>query len=220
MADWRRLRWLFPAAVAVALVPVHVPALLLFPYKAEAAGFTVRSETPLPPAQLRPILDDAARRLARSPLAPAERHFNIYLTQGGWRWRWLALNAASSFAVTRSLTGNTVLNRSDLARGVVHAPRTVGAQRGLASDIAHESTHNLLYRHFGLWRTYGAPKWLVEGYCDHVAGESTLDQATVAQLEANGITHPAIDNYYARLRVERELAAVGGSVDRLFDQSR
>lgn len=219
MPGWRRLRWLLPAAVAVALAPVHVPALLLFPYTAEAAGFTVHSEAPLPPDQLRPILDDAAKRLSRSPLT-AGQHGDLYLTQGGWRWRWLALNAAGSFAVTRSLTGVSVFNRSDLARGVVQAPRKVGPERGLASDIAHEATHTALYRHFGLWRIFNAPTWAVEGYCDHVAGESTLDQAAVARLEALGIQHPAIDNYYGRLRVERTLAANGGSVDRLFVEAR
>jgi hypothetical protein len=215
-----RLRWLIPAAFLIAFAPVHIPALLLFPYEAKGAGFTVRSETPLPPERVQPILADAARRLVGSPLAANRPDWNIYLTQGGWRWRWLALNAADAFAVTRSLTNNTILNRSDLAAGVVYAPRAIGGTRGLASDIAHETTHGLLYRHFGLWRTFTAPKWAVEGYCDHVAGGSTLDAATVSRLEAQGIKHVTIDNYYARLRVERTLADNGNSVDKLFEQAR
>lgn len=216
--DW--LRWILPAAVLVAFAPVHVPALLMFPYKAQGAGFTVRSETPLPPDRLAPILADAAARLATSPLAADRPHWNIYLTTGGWRWQWLALNAADSFAVTRSLTDNTILNRSDLAEGRVHAPREVGEWRGLSSDIAHEVTHGLLYRHFGLWRTFTAPKWAVEGYCDHVAGESTIDAATAARLEADGIAHPVIENFHARQRVDKILAANGNSVDRLFESAR
>jgi hypothetical protein len=215
----RRLRWLLPAAVVIGFAPVHAPALLMFPYKAQGAGFTVRSETPLPPEQLQPILAEAARRLATSPLARDRPGWNIYLTEGGWRWRWLALNSAKWFAVTRSLTSNTIFNRSDLAAGVVHAPRAIGNTRSLASDIAHEATHGLLYRHFGLWRTFTAPTWAVEGYCDHVAGESTLDAASVARLEASGVHHSAIDNYYARLRVERTLAANGNSVDKLFNEA-
>jgi len=215
-----RLRWLLPAAVLVAFVPVHVPALLLFPYEARGHGFVVRSETPLPPERIQPILAEAQRRLASSPLAAGRPDWNVYLTTGGWRWRWLALNAANSFAVTRSLTNNTILNQSDLATGRVRAPRAIGNSRLLASDIAHETTHGLLYRHFGLWRTFAAPKWVVEGYCDYVAGESTLGAAEVAALEARGIEHSAIDNYYARLRVDQTLAANGRSVDKLFEEAR
>jgi len=40
----RWLRWIPVAATVLVLAPVHAPALLMFPYKAETHGITVRSE--------------------------------------------------------------------------------------------------------------------------------------------------------------------------------
>lgn len=219
LARW--MRW-FPVAVTVlALAPVHAPALLMFPYKAEAHGFTVRSEMPLLPGQIEPILADAQRRLQTSPLAdrPAEEH-SIYLTRGGWRWDWLAIGSRETFAVTRMFTENTIVNRSDLARNLVFARRAIGSQRSLSSDIAHEVTHSLIRDAFGLKTALTAPKWVVEGYCDYVSGDSTLSADDVAKLEAAHVDHAVAATYHARLRVADILARNGHSVSRLFAEAR
>lgn len=216
----RWMRWLPVAITVLALAPIHAPALLLFPYKAEAHGITVRSEMPLLPAQIEPILADAQARLSTSPLAGKPERHSIYLTRGGWRWDWLALGSRETFAVTRMFTENTIVNRSDLARNLVFARRTIGAQRSLSSDIAHEATHSLIRDRFGLWTALTAPKWVVEGYCDYVSGDSTLSDADVAKLEAANIDHAVIATYHARLRVADILAKNGGSVSRLFAEAR
>lgn len=217
----RWLRWIAVAAIVVVLAPVHLPALLLFPYKTEAHGFTVRSEMPLPPRLIGPILADAQARVQTSSLAnrPVQRHA-IYLTRGGWRWNWLAMGSTETFAVTRMFTENTIVNRSDLARNLVYARRRIGAERSLSSDIAHETAHSMIRERFGLVTTLTAPKWVVEGYCDHVAGESTLTPAQAAAMEAAGIEHSTLANYRARLKIGEILRANGGSVERLFAQAR
>lgn len=117
-------------------------------------------------------------------------------------------------------TENTIFNRHDLARNLVYSRRTVGAQRRLSADIAHEVTHSLIRDHFGIMKSLSAPKWVIEGYCDHVAGESTLSADEVARLQAAHIVHPVVANYHARLRVAGILRQNGNSVDRLFAEAR
>lgn len=217
---WPRLRWFAVAAILTVEAPVLAPALLLFPYKTVARGYTVRSEMPLPPAALDRVLADAERRINTSPLARGERPANLYLTTGGWRWNWVSLSQSQNFAVTRFFSDSVVLNRTDLARNLVFSRREIGSQRGLSSDIAHEVTHGMIYHHFGLFTALTAPKWVIEGYCDHVAGESTLSAADVAQFEAAHVQHAVMDNFRARLRVTNALAANSGSVDRLFAEAK
>jgi hypothetical protein len=54
-----------------------------------------------------------------------------------------------------------------------------------------------------------------EGYADYVARESTLSDADVARLRAQGRSDPAIFYHNARIRVSDALAH-GESVDRLL----
>ncbi len=216
----RWLRWIAVAVILIGEAPVLAPALLLFPYKTEVRGFTVRSESPLPEAELDHVLADAERRIATSPLARGTQPRNLYLTTGGWRWNWVALSQRENFAVSRFLTDSIIFNRTEVARNVVYSRRQIGSKRALSSDIAHEVTHGMIRHHFGMLTALTAPKWVVEGYCDYVAGESTLSPAEVARLQNAHITHGTVENFHARLRVARELAANGGSVDRLFADAR
>lgn len=78
----------------------------------------------------------------------------------------------------------------------------------------------MLRRHFGFTVDFTKPQWVREGYCDHVAGESSLSEQDVAQLQATGAHHPALPYFLGRKRVAASLAVNGGSVDRLFDEAR
>lgn len=215
----RAVRGAVIAAALVAAAPICAPQLLAFPYRAEAGATTVWSEAPLPAAALRPVLDDAARRVASSPLARMPEGRRIFLTSGGWRWRWLALGAQDSFALTRA-TGAVVVNRSDLATNRVWNGAAIGGQRSLSAVLAHEACHGTERRRYGLTVQARTPAWLFEGYCDYVAGESSLSDADAARLEANQQPHPALVYYHGRRRVAQALAANGGDVDALFAAAR
>ncbi len=169
--------------------------------------------------QLTAILTDADRRVATSPLSNPPEHRHVFLTQGGWRWHWLALQSSGSFALTRPLGTGIVLNRSDLAAGRVYNGRQIGGTRSLSAVIAHETTHDMIRRHFSILDSAFFPTWLTEGYCDHVAGESSLTAEEVARLKTRGQSHPAVLYYEGREKVSSMLAANGGSVDRLFAEA-
>lgn len=204
------------AAVAAFISPLAAPQLLAFPYHAASHGSEVWSEAPLPQDQLDRVTARAAALDAASPLANrAGEPRHVFLTQGGWRWTWLALQTRDAFAVTRAVGGAVLINHNDLtADRVVNA---FGRTRTLSGVLAHETCHGMERRRFGVITSdMLTPQWLREGYCDYVAQESTLTGAEVARLRAEGRSVPALVYYQGRQRVAAALAANGGDVDALF----
>lgn len=213
-------RWHIGAAAAavVLALPVAVPQVLAFPYHARSHGNEVWSETPLPQAQLDSVIARSAGLVAASPLAdPAGEPRHIFLTNGGWRWTWLALQNRGTFALTRAANEAVIINRSNLAADRMANGRPGADRRTLSGIIAHETCHGMERRALGIVASdIRAPQWLREGYCDHVARESTLTPADVVRLQAEGRTPPALVYYQGRQRIEAELARNGGDVHALF----
>lgn len=190
--------------------PLLAPQALAFPYRTDTAIGPVWSEQELDPAMLEATANYVQQRMATTPLAEADEQRPIFVTSGGWRWLWLANLSHGSLALTRPITKAVVVNRTDPATGQITASRTLGGV------VAHEFTHGLIRRRYGEIAARTFPTWKVEGYSDHVGGESTLDAADVAELEANGEDHPALIYFQGRQRVAAELERNGGSVDALF----
>lgn len=197
--------------------PLRAPRLLAFPYEAQVGADRVYSSVPLKPTALAAILGRANRLAAASPLASGTEGREIYLTDGDWRWKWLAATSGGAFAFTRAFSNAVIVNRADLAGDRVFNGAAMGGERPLSSVIAHEKCHGMVRRHFGVVREQTAPLWLREGYCDYVAGGSSLTDAQADQLEASGSRHPALPYVRGRQKVAALLAANGGSVDQLFD---
>lgn len=214
---WRQvLVW---AAAAVAVGPFVAPELLAFPYQDTFGADRVWSTAPIPRARMAAILADANARVAASPLAAGSEGRRIFLTDGGWRWRVLALQSHYAFALTRAFREDMIVNRSDLPTDTVHNGLGDGRTRSLAGIVAHEKCHGMERRHFGLMADLNKPVWLREGYCDYVAGESTLTDAEVEVMRRSDPNHPALPYYEGRRKVTAILAANGGDVDRLFAEA-
>lgn len=196
--------------------PFVVPEVLAFPHQEDFGADRVWSVGPIPRDIMASILADANARTIRSPIAVGSEGRRIFLTDGGWRWKLLALNNQGGFALTRAVREDLIFNRSDVLAGTVQNGAELGGFRTLAGVIAHEKCHGMERRHFGLMVTLTAPTWLLEGYCDYVAQESSLSNADVAQLKAKGESHPALPYYEGRRRVAAILQANGGNVDELF----
>lgn len=196
---------------------VVAPQLLAFPHVADVAGTRVYAEAPIDRAAVARVLARADARLATSPLYREPVGTRVFLTNGGWRWRLVALTSGQSLGFTRPLSDlvsdAVVLNRSDVARDRIATPF---GGRSLSGVIAHERTHIIMRRRLGLVAGIALPTWIGEGYADHVAGESTLSAAQVAQLRVEGEDHPALFYFEARRRVEAALAANGGDVEALL----
>jgi hypothetical protein len=188
-----------------------MPQLLFFPYEARAGSWTIHAEQPIP-ADIARVVARADTLLAASPIdAPQPRH--VFLTDGGWRWEALALTSRKAFGFTRPWRHPIVINRNDVAGDVVLNGRAVGGRRSLSGTLAHEACHGLLWDRYGLVAGLRMPAWQVEGYCDHVARESSLDDGTARRLRAEGSDHPGLLYWQGRRRVAALLAQAGGDVD-------
>lgn len=214
---WRRLLG-FDRRSLVALAVIALPAaaaarpsLLPWGWHGQVGRFDVYAEAP-PVPRLRAELARSAALLHTSPIDEAALRPTLYLTDGGWRWHLLALAQGDAFAVTRPMLGGTVVNRSDVAQDAVFAR---GYRRTLSGVVAHETVHVLQRDRLGLAGYARLPAWVKEGYADHVAQESTLSDADVARLRAQGRSDPAIFYHDARIRVADALAR-GESVDKLL----
>ena len=200
----------------ILISPLFAPQLLAFPHKTQTDIGTVWSVEPLDAAMLDRAVAEAKRKVESSPLATASETRPIFITDGGWRWLYLANTSQSAFAITRPINSAVIVNRADPSTDTVHVERDVANERELGSVLAHEFTHGLIRREYGVIAASHFPTWKVEGYCDYVAGESSLTAEEAAQLEAAGTSHPALAYFYGRQRVAALLEQNEGSVDKLF----
>lgn len=215
----RTTRWWINRTLVVAVLLLagvtRVPEALAFPYRATVGTTQVWSERPIT-AALPGVLARADRLVAASPLAGGDASRRLFLTDGGWRWRLLALTEPGSYGLRRPWSAALILNRSDLARDRVG--RDGG--RSLSGTIAHETSHLLVARRIGELAALRLPTWVSEGLADHVASESRLSDAQAASMRKTNPGHRALAYYDARRRVAAALASPGGSVDRLLAHGR
>jgi hypothetical protein len=199
------------AILAVPATAYAKPSLLPWGWHGEIGRYDVYAATP-PDPRLSAELARAGQLVAASPIDDRAIRPTLYLTDGGWRWRFLSLAQGDAFGLTRAEFAVTILNRSDTAQDAIFAR---GYRRTLSGVVAHETTHVLQRRRLGLIGYGRMPAWIKEGYADYVARESTLSDADVARLRRDGRSDPAIFYHDARLRVADALAH-GESVDQLL----
>ncbi|TMM50164.1 hypothetical protein [Qipengyuania marisflavi] len=210
--------WAIPALIFAS--PLFAPQLLAFPHSAETELGNVRSDVPLDPEMLDRVTARANALVSASPLAASSERRPIFVTRGGWRWYWLANLSQGSFAITRRVTKAVVINHTDPVSGIVRNGRAIGGERTLSGVLAHEFTHGMIRRRYGIVGSAMLPDWKVEGYCDYVAQESSLSDDQARQLANEGQYHPALSYYEGRRRAADTLAQNGGSVDALFQTDK
>lgn len=201
------------AVIAILAGPLFAPQLLAFPHQTVSNGNTVYSVSPLNREAIDRVTARANALVAASPLAAPEESRDIFLTDGGWRWKWLALNRSFAQAYSRPWGDFMVVNASDVTNDRI---ATFVGSRSLSGVIAHETCHGMQYHRFGRFVRERKPQWLIEGYCDHVAAESSLTDAQARAYEAAGEDNMALRYWRGRKRVERELAKNGADVEKLF----
>jgi len=114
-------RWRERGALLVSLalvVPILAPQALAFPYHARIGADEVWNEAPLPTPALRAMLARKNALVATSPLAQMPEGRHIFLTQGRWRWRWLAAGSSDALGLTRAMNEAIIINRGDQSRRV------------------------------------------------------------------------------------------------------
>ncbi len=206
------VRWIVAFLLLPAVAVVYAPQLLAFPYKQRIGTITVYAERPINP-RIGSELARAEGLLRTSPIYAGPLDRSLFLTDGGWRWRLLAIQSPGAFALRRPFSSAIVFNRSDVAADRVTNGRAIGGTRTLSGVIAHETTHIMIANHLGELRSAMLSTWQQEGYADHVARESSLSDADAARLRKTDPGAPALVYYDARQRVAAALSAKRGSVD-------
>ena len=145
----------------------------LFAYSTQHEKFQIYSRQPIQP-ELASLLDTAEARLRRSAIYEADGPRRIYLTDGFGVYALLSHKAYKSFANSVPYFENVIVNKSDVASDRVFLNRERNNSRSLSGVIAHEVIHLFIQRRYGATTTMLMPTWKKEGYCEYIAGDSTI----------------------------------------------
>jgi hypothetical protein len=194
---------------------LYVPAALAFPHHARIGNTTVYADAPISP-EMADRIARANRLLGASPLHEPALERTLVLTDGGWRWRVMAVGSTDAIALRRPFAAVLVFNRTDIRADRVRNTAPIAGERTLSGTIAHETVHVLTARRYGEIALARLPVWKREGYADYVAQETSLGPDDEARVRARWPNAPVLAYYDGRRRVAAELARNGGSVDALF----
>lgn len=198
------------AILIVSVTTLYAPAALAFPHYAEIGTTKVYSTEPILPV-LEERIARADRLLSRSPLYEPGLRRTLVLTDGGWRWRVMAVGYSNAVALRRPFSSLLVFDRSDVA-----ADRVRNKSRSLSGTIAHESVHILTARRFGELRLARMPQWKREGYADYVAQETSIDPGDEQKIRARWPDAPVLRYFEGRRRVAKALDDEGQTVEQLL----
>lgn len=85
------------------------------------------------------------------------------------------LNPRARGSLANTTTGiGIITNKADVANNLVFRNAEQDNKRPLSDVIAHEVTHLLIQNKLGLAKSFALPRWKVEGYCEYVAGDTTI----------------------------------------------
>lgn len=176
-----RYAFLFLAAVFVFLL---VYPQVLFAHEVSYKNFTVYSRQPLD-QNVYAMLDKVEVKLSASQINNPSVKPKIFLTNSQKLYSLLSLYlGGNSFGKGFPLlpTSNVFINEADVGRDLVFRKAQTNNQRSLSGVVSHEITHLLIREKFGYVKNVTMPAWKKEGYCEYIAGGTTLDYETGVRL--------------------------------------
>jgi hypothetical protein len=217
---YRLSRYLFFSIVASYLLLLSFPQML-FAHEMSYKTFTVFSREPFN-KEIYSVLDRAEAKLAASPINTGEVRPRILLTGSQGFYSALSLNVGgNSFGKGFALlpTSNVFINRTDVPRDLVLRNAPAHNQRSLSEVIAHEVTHLMIRKKIGYWRNLTLPVWKREGFCEYVAGGSTLPyEIGVRMWKENPQDGTGYQYFKYYMMVKYVLEHEKLSVDQLFNR--
>lgn len=169
---YKLLRNLLTATFAAYFSTICFPQYL-FAHEVTYKNFKVYSGKPLDQGIYK-ILDEAETRLSKSTIYDPEISRRVFLTNSHGMYGFLSNKAFRSFANSVPLMNNILVNKSDVEDDLVFLNRPEHNKRSLSGVIAHEVTHLFIRRKLGTLRAALMPAWKNEGYCEYIAGDSTI----------------------------------------------
>jgi len=166
------------STVAVTMLSVMYLLLLMFPqvlfaHSTTRGNFTIYSREPLG-KEIDRVIEGAERRLRVSTLYDESVGRRVYLSGGFGMYAVLSHKAYRSFANSVPFINNMILNKADVAGDLVYVDRGRNNSRSLSGVIAHETAHLFIRERYGTINASLMPTWKNEGYCEYIAGDTTI----------------------------------------------
>lgn len=170
---YKILRYALTAVFSAYALTLIFPQIL-FAHAVSHKNFKVYARQPLDENITR-VLDLAEEKLKKSPIYDERVKEKIFFSDSFGFYTFQYPVSRNSFASTIPGIGNVRINKSDIGGDLVFRNTDADNRRSLSGIIAHEITHNLIRKRFGLVNSLvKLPKWKDEGYCEYIAGETTL----------------------------------------------
>ena len=162
----------FLTGVSLIYLSLLIFPQILFANQISHKNFNVYSREPLSGNMVR-VLDAADEKLARSPIYNRELSENLIMSDSFGMYKFLTWSERS-MGSTIPVLGHSRINKADIDNDLVFADREEPNRRSLSGVIAHETMHNQVRVFLGNAGYFSLPKWKDEGYCEYIAGETTL----------------------------------------------
>lgn len=188
IGKWLRRSRQILAVLVLLYVGLYIFPQVLFPYSYSTQGITIYARFPLP-SETAERVAAIANLIRRSELAVAGRTERIFVCNQPWLFRLLSPMSAGAFAYSLPVTDNVFVANADLVHNVARSAAPDFNARSFSAVAAHEITHGLIRHRIGVF--YSLPTWVVEGYCDYVARESSFPEAKGLHLLATGQQDPS-----------------------------
>lgn len=216
---YRVFNYTFVGILTVYLLTIAFPQYL-FANHISHGKFTVYSRQK-PDENIDKVLDLAEARLVNSPLYDETVARRIFLTDSHVFYTFLSNKAFRSFANSVPMIDNILVNRSDVAADKVFVDRPIRNSRSLSGVLAHEVTHLFIRKKLGTARVmFLVPTWKNEGYCEYIAGDTTIsfeDGVKLWQEDPNDDAKYAYFKYHQMVKYLLDDEKI--SVEELFDRN-
>ncbi|KAM3114671.1 hypothetical protein [Phormidesmis sp. 146-33] len=184
---FRRSGWTLVVLVLL-YVGLQTFPQVLFPYSYSTQGITLYALSPFP-SEAAERIAEIVKLIDRSELTVAGRSERIFVCNQPWLFRLFSPMSAGAFAYSLPVTDNVFVANADLVHNVARSAAPEFNTRSFSAVAAHEITHGLIRHRVGF--LHSLPTWVVEGYCDYVAHESSFPEAKGLHLLATGQQDPS-----------------------------
>jgi hypothetical protein len=188
MGRWFRRYGQTLALFVLLYVGLYTFPQVLFPHSYRMQGVTIYARSPFP-SETTERIAEIVKLIDRSELKVKGRTERIFVCNRPWLFRLLSPTSAGAFAYSLPVTDNVFVANADIVRNVARSAAPDFNTRSFSAVAAHEITHGLIRHRVRL--LHSLPTWIVEGYCDYVARESSFPEVEGLRLLSTGKQHPS-----------------------------
>ncbi len=190
---------------------------LNFAHSVQVHGIRLYCTDPIP-CEIETILSEIRSRIAVSTLHRDNHRFAVFVCNSKWLYAFFSPSSRRSFGIANPVTQFVFVADAEISR---NQSRRFGAGHNVRSFVSvatHEMGHVLMRRRFGFWTDRRLPKWLKEGYCEMLAGESSFPEDTGDSLLAEGRSDSSMSFKYFTYRrmVEYLIKERGFTIEQLI----